>query len=98
MRSYPNFIPLSEREVEHIGHAMAPFSFDRLYGRYFDRVIAAGAELVSRTIWRRSRGRAEIPSASCQSSASAPRGLFDMNPNDPDGPRSSQGAHRRMRH
>jgi len=46
MRSYPNFIPLSEREVEHIGRAMAPFSFDRLYGHYVDRVIAAGAKLV----------------------------------------------------
>jgi hypothetical protein len=46
MRSYPNFIPLSAKEVEHIGQAMAPFSFDVLYGHYFDRVIASGAKQV----------------------------------------------------
>ena len=46
MRSYPNFIPLSAREVEHIGAAMAPFPFDVLYGHYFDRVIASGAKQV----------------------------------------------------
>jgi hypothetical protein len=44
MRSYPNFIPLSAREVGHIGRAMAPFSFDALYGHYFDRVIAKDAK------------------------------------------------------
>ena len=46
MRSYPNFIPLSAREVGHIGRAMAPFSFDVLYGHYFDRVIAKDANAV----------------------------------------------------
>jgi hypothetical protein len=46
MRSYPNFIPLSAREVGHIGQAMAPFSFDALYGHYFDRVIAKDAKAV----------------------------------------------------
>jgi hypothetical protein len=46
MRSYPNFIPLSQKEVEHIGAAMAPFSFDVLYGHYFDRVIAKDAKAV----------------------------------------------------
>ncbi len=46
MRSYPNFIPLSAREVVHIGKAMAPFSFDTLYGHYFDRVIATQAKQV----------------------------------------------------
>lgn len=46
MRSYPNFIPLSAREVEHIGAAMKPFAFDVLYGHYFDRVIPAGAKQV----------------------------------------------------
>jgi hypothetical protein len=46
MRSYPNFIPLSAREVEHIGQAVAPFAFDRLYGHYFDRVIARDAKSV----------------------------------------------------
>jgi glyoxylase-like metal-dependent hydrolase (beta-lactamase superfamily II) len=46
MRSYPNLIPLSQKEVEHIGAAMAPFSFDVLYGHYFDRVIAKDAKQV----------------------------------------------------
>jgi hypothetical protein len=46
MRSYPNFIPLSAREVEHIGQALAPFQFDLIYGHYFDRVIANGAKQV----------------------------------------------------
>ena len=46
MRSYPNFIPLSAREVAHIGQAMAPYAFDTLYGHYFDRVIATQAKQV----------------------------------------------------
>jgi hypothetical protein len=46
MRSYPNFIPLSARTVEHIGQAMQPFAFDTLYGHYFDRVIEKGAKQV----------------------------------------------------
>jgi hypothetical protein len=46
MRSYPNFIPLSAREVEHIGEALAPFQFDLIYGHYFDRVIAKDAKQV----------------------------------------------------
>ena len=46
MRSYPNFLPLSKREVEHIGKAMAPFKFDVVYGHYFDRVIEKDAKQV----------------------------------------------------
>jgi hypothetical protein len=46
MRSYPNFIPLPARLVEHIGVAMVPFSFDVIYGHYFDRVIAKDAQQV----------------------------------------------------
>ena len=46
MRSYPNFIPLSAREVEHISKALAPFRFDMIYGHYFDRVIAKDAKQV----------------------------------------------------
>jgi hypothetical protein len=44
MRSYPNLIPLSAREVEGIGAAAAPFAFDTIYGHFFDRVIATGAK------------------------------------------------------
>jgi hypothetical protein len=44
MRSYPNFIPLSAREVEGIAVALAPFRYERIYGHYFDRIIASGAK------------------------------------------------------
>jgi predicted nucleic acid-binding Zn ribbon protein len=46
MRSYPNLIPLSRREVEAIGSAMAPFPLERIYGHYFDRVIDEDAKSV----------------------------------------------------
>jgi hypothetical protein len=46
MRSYPNFIPLSARTVEHIGTALAPFAFETIYGHYFDRVIGTDAKAV----------------------------------------------------
>jgi len=44
MKSYPNFIPLSEREVRGIAAALAPFAYDTMYGHFFDRVIATGAK------------------------------------------------------
>jgi hypothetical protein len=46
MRSYPNFIPLSAREVGQIGAALRPFAFDVVYGHYFDRTIPSGAKQV----------------------------------------------------
>jgi hypothetical protein len=46
MRSYPNFIPCSAREVAGIGRAMAAFAFETIYGHYFDRVISPGAKAV----------------------------------------------------
>jgi hypothetical protein len=46
MRSYPNFIPLSARTVEHIGAALKPFAFETIYGHYFDRVIVTDAKTV----------------------------------------------------
>lgn len=46
MRSYPNFIPLSGRAVEHIGAALEPFAFAAIYGHYFDRVIANDGKAV----------------------------------------------------
>jgi hypothetical protein len=46
MRSYPNFIPLSAPEVEHVGAALKPFAFETIYGHYFDRVIAKDAKSV----------------------------------------------------
>jgi hypothetical protein len=53
MRSYPNFIPLSARTVEHIGQALAPFAFETIYGHYFDRVIAKdGKEVLAGSVAR----------------------------------------------
>jgi glyoxylase-like metal-dependent hydrolase (beta-lactamase superfamily II) len=46
MRSYPNFIPLSARDVMRIGQALKPFAFETIYGHYFDRVIANGGKQV----------------------------------------------------
>lgn len=46
MRSYPNFIPLSAREVNGIGAALGGFAFDTIYGHYFDRVIARDGKAV----------------------------------------------------
>jgi hypothetical protein len=46
MRSYPNLIPLSAREVEGVAASLAPFPFDRMYGHYFDRVIASDAKRI----------------------------------------------------
>jgi hypothetical protein len=48
MRSYPNFIPLSAREVEGIAASLAPFEYDTIYGHYMDRVIPTGAKAIMR--------------------------------------------------
>jgi hypothetical protein len=53
MRSYPNFIPLSKREVEGIGHALKPFAFETIYGHYFDRVIPKdGKQVLEKSVAR----------------------------------------------
>jgi hypothetical protein len=46
MRSYPNLIPLSAKQVTGIAAALARFEFDGIYGHYFDRVIATGAKAI----------------------------------------------------
>ena len=53
MYSYPNFIPLSAKQVEGIAAAVAPFRYDAIYGHYFDRVVATGGEeLMQRSVAR----------------------------------------------
>lgn len=42
MRSYPNLIPLPASEVRRIVDAVRPYSFDRVYGGWWDRVMPAG--------------------------------------------------------
>ena len=53
MRSYPNIIPLSAPAVARIGAMLEPFSFDVIYGAFFDRVIPhGGKEAVRRSVVR----------------------------------------------
>lgn len=53
MYSYPNLIPLPAAEVQRIADAIAPYPFDRVYGGWFDRVVAAdGAAAVQRSAER----------------------------------------------
>jgi hypothetical protein len=53
MWSYPNLIPLPEREVARVAAALAPLSFDRIHGGWWGRRIDAGAhEVVQRSARR----------------------------------------------
>lgn len=44
MRSYPNLIPLSVKQVEKIAAATAPFAFDAIYSHFWDRMISSGGK------------------------------------------------------
>jgi glyoxylase-like metal-dependent hydrolase (beta-lactamase superfamily II) len=44
MYSYPNLIPLGAKSVRHVVEALKPFSFDRVYGGWFDRVVLEDAK------------------------------------------------------
>jgi hypothetical protein len=44
MYSYPNYIPLSAAEVDRLVAAIDPFSFDRIYGAWWDRNVDEGAK------------------------------------------------------
>ena len=44
MYSFPNYIPLNARAVQTIGRAVAPLAFDRIYGAWWGRNIAAEAK------------------------------------------------------
>ncbi len=44
MYSFPNYIPLNAASVRRIADAVAPLSFDRIYGGWFGRNIATGAK------------------------------------------------------
>ena len=64
MRSYPNLIPLPPKAIRKISEAMQPFAFERIYGHYFDRVIASGAKgrlhPLHRPLSRRDHGLASL--------------------------------------
>jgi glyoxylase-like metal-dependent hydrolase (beta-lactamase superfamily II) len=44
MYSFPNYIPLHAAAVRRIAEAIRPLVFDRVYGAWWDRNIAAGAK------------------------------------------------------
>ncbi len=53
MWSYPDYLPLSARAVEHLARAIAPFSFGAIYGAFWDRVVPVdGSAVVAASVDR----------------------------------------------
>jgi hypothetical protein len=48
MYSYPNMIPLNAKTVEHIVDAVEPLDYDRIYGGWWDSIVAADAKAAVR--------------------------------------------------
>lgn len=48
MYSYPNYIPLGAAEVQRIIEVLDPLDYDRIYGAWWDRIVAADAQDVVR--------------------------------------------------
>lgn len=44
MRSYPNLIPLPARAVEHVVQAVEPYAYERIYGAWWDTIVANNAK------------------------------------------------------
>ena len=44
MYSYPNYIPLAANQVDRIVKTVEPFAFERIYGAWWDRNVAADAK------------------------------------------------------
>jgi hypothetical protein len=44
MRSYPNLIPLNARTVRAIAAAVEPYPYERIYGAWWDRIVARDAK------------------------------------------------------
>lgn len=44
MYSYPNMIPLNAAKVSHIVNAFEPYAFDKLYGGWWNSIIASDAK------------------------------------------------------
>ena len=60
MRSYPNHIPLPASNVRHIVEAVEPYSFDRIYSSWPDRVMMSdGKSAVRRSAERYIRAISE---------------------------------------
>lgn len=53
MFSYPNYLPLPPDTVQQIGEKVGRLAFDRIYGAFWKRVVAAQAkEVVARSVAR----------------------------------------------
>jgi glyoxylase-like metal-dependent hydrolase (beta-lactamase superfamily II) len=48
MYSYPNMIPLPARTVQRVAQSVAPYTFDRIYGAWWDKVIPADGQAAVR--------------------------------------------------
>ena len=48
MYSYPNYIPLPAKTVDHIVQAVEPYEFDRIYGAWWDRNVSEDAKAAVR--------------------------------------------------
>lgn len=46
MYSYPNYVPLSPQAIVRIVQSVEPFSFDRIYGAFWDMVIEQDGKAV----------------------------------------------------
>lgn len=44
MRSYPNLIPLPAAAIHKIVDAVKPFAYDRIYGAWWDTIVASSAQ------------------------------------------------------
>jgi len=44
MYSYPNYVPLGAAAVRRIAQVVGPLGFDRIYGGWWERNIAADAK------------------------------------------------------
>jgi DNA-directed RNA polymerase subunit RPC12/RpoP len=59
MYSYPNLIPLAERDVRSIVAALEPFAFEPIYGAWWDAIIPRGGKgIVARSAERYARALA----------------------------------------
>jgi Metallo-beta-lactamase superfamily len=77
MCSYPNYIPLPAAEVDRIVGTLEPFAFDRIYGAWWDRNVAAdakGALYRSAERYKRALGR------KAHSTSAEPPVISDMIP------------------
>jgi hypothetical protein len=56
MWSYPNYVPLPERDVQAIARSLEPFGYEAIYGAFWDFVIPSGGrEVVRRSVERYGR-------------------------------------------